>query len=361
VPVSPRLRWLFAVLLGVLMVAAGPRPARAYPSGSQFDVSDGWMSQDLSDGLVFTGSPRFAGHGCEVCHTGAPHRIGVRIEADVADLFSRGWEPGAQYHMRVVMTGEWAGTAYAAFGDDCGDPDHWRACDDNGFALEIDDAAGRPVTLDDGRFLPVYQGQCGNPPAPHPGELPPVVDAYVLGDGSAVASAGVGSHARTSWEFCWVAPKAGRGPLTLYVGAVDGNGGDGTFDNPSDTEGDDVFVAALPLDERAGGGVATENGSCAIAAGGGRAPGWPALLLVVAALVGVRRARRTLLVALLAVGLFGGAGCATVRPWQKERLAKRIMKFAPDPDEDELDQHMLEAREGSAGGYGSAGGGCGCN
>ena len=54
-------------------------------------------------------------------------------------------------------------------------------------------------------------------------------------------------------------------------------------------------------------------------------------------------------------------GCTTVRPWQKEQLARRIMKFAPDPDEDELDLHMLEAREGSTGGYGSAGGGCGCN
>jgi hypothetical protein len=56
-----------------------------------------------------------------------------------------------------------------------------------------------------------------------------------------------------------------------------------------------------------------------------------------------------------------GAGCSTVRPWERENMAKRIMKFAPSPDEDELDLHMLQAREGSAGGYGSAGGGCGCN
>jgi hypothetical protein len=55
------------------------------------------------------------------------------------------------------------------------------------------------------------------------------------------------------------------------------------------------------------------------------------------------------------------AGCATVHPWEKEKLAERKMQFAPDPDEDELDLHMQEAREGSSGGYGSAGGGCGCN
>jgi hypothetical protein len=35
--------------------------------------------------------------------------------------------------------------------------------------------------------------------------------------------------------------------------------------------------------------------------------------------------------------------------------------FAPDSAEDELDLHMQQSREGSAGGYGSAGGGCGCN
>jgi hypothetical protein len=64
------------------------------------------------------------------------------------------------------------------------------------------------------------------------------------------------------------------------------------------------------------------------------------------------------IVALLALAL---AGCATVKPWEKEKLAERKMQFAPDPDEDELDLHMQEAREGSVGGHGSAGGGCGCN
>jgi hypothetical protein len=55
------------------------------------------------------------------------------------------------------------------------------------------------------------------------------------------------------------------------------------------------------------------------------------------------------------------AGCVRVRPYERELLAKPIMTFQPDPYEDVLDLHMLEAREASAGGYGSAGGGCGCN
>jgi hypothetical protein len=53
--------------------------------------------------------------------------------------------------------------------------------------------------------------------------------------------------------------------------------------------------------------------------------------------------------------------CARVKPYERELLAKPIMTFQPDPHEDVLDLHMLEAREGAVGGYGSAGGGCGCN
>ena len=55
------------------------------------------------------------------------------------------------------------------------------------------------------------------------------------------------------------------------------------------------------------------------------------------------------------------SGCVRVKPYQRELLSKKIMIFQPDAYEDVLDQHMLEAREGAVGGYGSAGGGCGCN
>jgi hypothetical protein len=64
--------------------------------------------------------------------------------------------------------------------------------------------------------------------------------------------------------------------------------------------------------------------------------------------------------ACLALAL-AASGCTTVKPYERELLAKRIMTFGPDPYEDVLDLHMLEAREAAAGGYGSAGGGCGCN
>jgi hypothetical protein len=63
---------------------------------------------------------------------------------------------------------------------------------------------------------------------------------------------------------------------------------------------------------------------------------------------------------LLALALAAASGCTQVRPYQRELLAQPGMIFEADPDT-ELRQHWLEAREASAGGFGSRGGGCGCN
>ena len=68
--------------------------------------------------------------------------------------------------------------------------------------------------------------------------------------------------------------------------------------------------------------------------------------------------KTTLFVLLICVG---AAGCVRVKAYERELLAKPIMTFQPDPYEDVLDLHMLEAREAAVGGYGGAGGGCGCN
>jgi hypothetical protein len=59
------------------------------------------------------------------------------------------------------------------------------------------------------------------------------------------------------------------------------------------------------------------------------------------------------------------AGCSTFRkkvaPFQREILAKSGMNFIENPEEEASMQHMFNAREGSMGGFGGAGGGCGCN
>jgi hypothetical protein len=61
----------------------------------------------------------------------------------------------------------------------------------------------------------------------------------------------------------------------------------------------------------------------------------------------------------LAQGLFGCA--TTIAPWERGLLAKSKMKMDPDGQAVQLEQHVYEYREGASGGYGSVGGGCGCN
>ena len=54
-------------------------------------------------------------------------------------------------------------------------------------------------------------------------------------------------------------------------------------------------------------------------------------------------------------------GCATVKPYQREYLADRIMDFDSFSEETAMERHFLETREGSSGGKGGAGGGFACN
>lgn len=65
----------------------------------------------------------------------------------------------------------------------------------------------------------------------------------------------------------------------------------------------------------------------------------------------------------MALCLLSLAGCGryAVRADEKELLADRIMQSDFDEMETASDQHVLSNREGSEGGYGAAGGGCGCN
>ena len=56
-----------------------------------------------------------------------------------------------------------------------------------------------------------------------------------------------------------------------------------------------------------------------------------------------------------------GCGRNAVRATEKEFLADQIMSFSQDAHEAAADDHVLTNREGSAGGKGAKGGGCGCN
>lgn len=55
------------------------------------------------------------------------------------------------------------------------------------------------------------------------------------------------------------------------------------------------------------------------------------------------------------------AGCAMVRPHERQNLARRSMTADRDPGESRFTQHKTGSREGADGGTGEPGGGCGCN
>jgi hypothetical protein len=55
------------------------------------------------------------------------------------------------------------------------------------------------------------------------------------------------------------------------------------------------------------------------------------------------------------------AGCANVKPWERESLALPAMQIDPDPLITGCDDHIYFSREATKGGRGFGGGGCGCN
>ena len=71
---------------------------------------------------------------------------------------------------------------------------------------------------------------------------------------------------------------------------------------------------------------------------------------------GRRAALGVALAALLAVL----AGCSTVRAYEKEHLADPLMTDRHDMVAGMREMKWLDAREGSTGGVGGAGGGCAC-
>ena len=70
---------------------------------------------------------------------------------------------------------------------------------------------------------------------------------------------------------------------------------------------------------------------------------------------------RTFAVLALAFWLAGCASYAPPQAWEKQYLAMPEMQFDADRLDAKYMQHIQFSKEGSAGGYGVGGGGCGCN
>lgn len=70
-------------------------------------------------------------------------------------------------------------------------------------------------------------------------------------------------------------------------------------------------------------------------------------------------------VILLIVATVMASGCSmlrkNVKAFDRRLLSEEGMEFIVVPMDEIGQQHMFNAREGSVGGFGGAGGGCGCN
>jgi hypothetical protein len=294
-----------SILVAALALAA-PSPAHAFADASQFFASSANPHAATfgasGEGLYFTGAPRFASLNCSSCHTDGPQRVGLQLNADDPSLFSGGYQPGKVYELQVELTNESEGLEYKT--PTCTDPPApgdtfaYVQCNNNGFGLEIDDDTGTPLAGTN-VFCAAQPtaGMC--PPADFTSD-----QALVAPDGDAVFDAKVYSadpnmpklvtrNGADTWRFFWTAPKAGTGPLTVYVTAVDGDGGAGTVANDQDPYGDDTVSASFFLQEAGAPVHDRAAAGCALAPVAG-APPLPWLLLPFALVVrGRRRPRRS--------------------------------------------------------------------
>jgi hypothetical protein len=289
--------------LACALLVLGGGTARAFDESSAFFANPmnphGATLGAVAEGIYFTGAPRFSGLDCSSCHAGGPQQLGVRLGATPDGLFSTGYQPGQTYEILVELTGESAGTDFstATCTQPPGPSDKYTyvPCNNNNFALEVDDANGPltgPAVYCTG--APVG-GQC-------PAANPITDETLVSPEGDAVFGnrqrdpsnpKTIARNGPTSWRFYLTAPPAGSGPLTLYLGAVDGNGGDGTAANDQDVFGDDTVRAIVPLREAGDplGGFDASAGCSAAAAGRPRGSTAAVALVFLLAALARRRLR----------------------------------------------------------------------
>jgi len=65
----------------------------------------------------------------------------------------------------------------------------------------------------------------------------------------------------------------------------------------------------------------------------------------------------------IVLSLVAASGCSSlgVQPWERDLLAKDEMALDAGATDLSLDDHIYFSKEGTSGGRGFAGGGCGCN
>ena len=194
-----------------LLVLLWARSALAFHAGATFDKPAGAGG---GGGIFYTGAARERGWDCTACHTNAPHKIQIRLDASPDLLADFRYTPGQTYTFTATLMGEHAGLQSST-------------SNYNGLAIAFVDGK-----RNDAGTLSGY--------APD--------DFYAAGPAT-ITSAGTRVGV-TVWRFRWTAPPAGSGPVTIHAAAVDGNAAGQSSGTLTDPWGDDVFVGKLVLKEK---------------------------------------------------------------------------------------------------------------
>ncbi len=202
---------MMARLLLALALLTLSGPAFAFHVGSTFAAAPGAGGAGR---IYYVGTPLERGWDCTMCHVDPPGKIRLQVDVEPSSLFEDfRYVPGETYRFTVRLQGEHLGLQAGR-------------SNFNALALAFADPEG------------IYQGGING------------FDPNEFFDGrGAIASAGTRVGA-TDWTFQWTAPDAGIGPVSLYLGAVDGNGANSDANTTrTDPFGDDVFMAQIDFEE----------------------------------------------------------------------------------------------------------------
>ncbi|MEZ4384164.1 MAG: DUF4266 domain-containing protein [Nannocystaceae bacterium] len=290
-------------LLGASALLLGAGEAAAYSTPALYAADP--METGGGGGRAFTGAPA-DGLTCAVCHQGG--------EAPGFELLGG---PGGPYELGATYAFElrWPGERV-------------------GLTVEASDLDGRPLGSLVAPPEPLLEAadRCTSGAAAY--------ESVALADGRAPLA--VGDCGASRLRLQWTAPREPiDGALTLSLVVADGDG------LPDADRSATLEVQLEPPGAETRCGVTTQ------------AQRGPLLwLLVVAA---ARRRRAALAGAAVVAVTAGLGGCARVQPYERGRLAQPDMQLEDDLDLRAGPDHALDYREGSAGGLGGDGGGCGCN
>lgn len=197
------MRWLIA-----LAILAAPSSALAFHEVSSFSRT---ANTGGGNAQFFTGSKRFKGYDCSVCHVGAEQRISIGLDSA---LTAGVYTPGLIYPVTVRLVGEHRGLT--------------SAFNPNTFTADFTDAEGNPVGL-------VASGG----------------QQVLLESERSVAVAEGFGEGETEWTFSWYSPAEGV-PMTVHIAMLDGDGADDPDRRFIDPLNDDVATLSFtvcPVDE----------------------------------------------------------------------------------------------------------------